>query len=397
MSCPLARASLNDLTRALLPQFPRGSFSDLKRTLDRALNKPVDRAPDGSPPYESISRAEASHFIKEAQADFRLGKLDQPRVVIMGVLQQWFFAGRTSWEYFPAQPKFPAPATRFADGDTITSLVSEDLQCPPLLERLRFGSVDTPESKPSEKLSRMTLEVAAKLSEAHRLPSEWLPQLLPLVRFRIQYVGELAALVMKDFGEWLTAQGGHFWASNSYSFSDVYYDEKNQPLANKYYGLWEAYDKFLRRLVTLHAPAIFIPRYFQERLPQLMREQGALMHQSWSQRYAEMFKEAQEALKISTDALNFLSPATMVKPHEVFDLPAGQSLAHRWQTEVDRMGAGDDWTAALIFLGLGYYYPKYRNQHGEIYKSVHLGALTNRVGLWSDPVFLTMNRGPSLE
>lgn len=395
MSCPLPRVSLNDLTAALLPQFPRGSFSDLKRYLDLTLNKPVDRTTDGSRPYESISRAEASHFIKEVQADARLKTLEPQRAIVMGVLQQWFFSGRASWEFFQPQPKFPAPATRFADGDTITSMVSEEAQCPALLERLRFGSVDTPESKHSEKLSRVTFEVTSKLLENHRLPSEWLPRLTPLVQFRIQYLGELSALVMKDFGEWLAAQGGQFWASNSYSFADTYYDENNQPLSNKYYGLWEAYDKFLRRLVTLHAPATFIPRYFQERLPELMRSQGALMHQEWSQRYAEMFKERSAEWRGSTDALNFLSPATMAKPHEVFGLEAGQALAYRWQTEVDRMGGGDDWTAALIFLGLAYYYPKYRNQHGEIYKSVHLGALTNRIGLWSDPVFLTMNRGPS--
>lgn len=394
MSCPIPRVSLNDLTRALLPQFPRGSFSDLKRYLDLSLNKPVDRTADGSRPYESISRAEASHFIKEAQADARLNALDAKRAVIMSTLQQWFFSGRTSWEFFQSQPKFPAPATRFADGDTITSLVSEEAQCPPLQERLRFGSVDTPESKHSEKLSRIAFEVTTKLVETHRLPAEWLPQLLPLVQFRIQYLGELSALVMKDFGEWLAAQGGQFWASNSYSFSEVYYDESNQPLPNKYYGLWEAYDKFLRRLVTLHAPAIFIPRYFQERLPALMQQAGGLMHQEWSRRYAEMFREAQGQLKISTDALQFLSPATMVKPHEVFDLSAAQALAHRWQNEADRMGAGDDWTAALIFLGLAYYYPKYRNQYGEIYKSLHLGARSNQIGLWRDPVFEVMNRGP---
>lgn len=365
MSCPASRVSLDSLAQTLAPYFPSVSHPALRSTLRHQLNSPYDKTPDGSNPYESVSRAEASWYVLEAQADLRQGGIQPERQTIMTVLQQMFFQGRADWSFPPDQTKYPTQISKCADGDTCTAVIQEDFQCPPLPEVLRFSAVDTPESFHTAKLNRVRDEVLQKLS----LP----PALAPLIQFRIQYAGKIASFIMKDFPVWLQSQGMHFAVGNSYVFTE-----------NKYQGLWQAYGTYLRRVVSLHAPPQAVARYFQERLPVLMATVGQAFYQEAVVEYTELFQK-------TATKLSFLAPQTLPNPATIYTPQVGIWLARGWQEEVMPTGYGDDWTAALIFMGVAYYYPKYKNQHGGTYSTIQSNSQARGIGLWQDLIFRVMD------
>lgn len=366
MACPIPRVSLDVLTRTLLPYFPNISYPQLRSALRNQLNSIYDKPADGSNSYESVSRAEASWYVLEAQADLKQGGIPSERLTIMTMLQQMFFQGRPSWQPSQSEPKYPTQITACADGDTCRALIQEDLQCPPLPEALRYSAVDTPESLPSQKLNYVVKEVAKKLAAVYSLPPQALEPLAPLVKFRIQYAGKIASFIMKDFEAWLQSQGGHFAVSNSYVH-----------VGSKYLGLWQAYDTYMRRVITLHATPEAIRRYFQVRLPVLMGTVGQAFYQEALPKYTGLFQS-------SPIAFSFLAPQTLLNPVLVYTPQVGAALAATWQ--------GDDWTAALIFMGVAYYYAKYNNQHGAAYGAIQARTQEANIGLWQDLVFRVMDR-----
>lgn len=372
MTCPVPRVSVDFLARSLAPHFPNVPKRELYQVLRNQLNSPYDKTPDGSSSYESISRAEASWYVLEAQADLRHGGIQSERLAIMTALQQMFFQGRPSWQPLPNETKYPTQISECADGDTCRAVIQEDSQCSPLPEILRFSAVDTPESFHTAKLNSVRDEVLQKLS----LP----PALAPLIQFRIQYAGKIASFVMKDFPAWLQSQGISFAVGNSYVFTE-----------NKYQGLWQAYGTYLRRVVSLHAPPQAIARYFQERLPVLMATVSQTFYQEALQKYIALFQEMLAQGNIPKESLPYLAPQTLVNPALVYTPQLGSLFAARWQNEIGPTGYGDDWTAALIFLGVGYYYPKYKNQHGEIYGQIQGRSQATASGLWQDPIFRVMD------
>lgn len=384
-ACPSARIAVGDFARLLKEQFPNLNERRLKGFVRRELNSRYDRGPSGESSYDSISRAEASWFVLETEAAKQWGKADPFRLGVSWRLQQFFFQGRNDWHLPPAPRKFPARITDCADGDTCRAVIQETNDCRPLMEILRFSAVDTPESFPSEKLERVTSEVLLKLQSAFPFPDSWTEQLRPLVRFRVQYLGDIAKLIMKDFQSWLQVEGGSFAVGNSYDFS-----------GGKYHGLWQGYGNFLRRIVSLHATPEMIPIYFRTRLPKLMATTGAAFYKESRFAYREALKQAAEKLGADESALYFLGDQTLLNPASIFSAEQGSQLSARWGMEVMPTAYADDWTGALVFLGIAYYYPKYNNQHGETYARIHLGAQANRVGLWQDPIFQLMNPGPSL-
>ncbi len=240
-------------------------------------------------------------------------------------------------------------------------------------EILRYSAVDTPESWPSQKLNRVVGEVSQKLASDYGIPPHAMEALLPLVRFRIQYAGKIAGFIMKDFEVWLQSQGGNFAVSNSYV---------NVP--SKYQGLWQAYDTYMRRVTTLHAPPEAISQYFQARLPALMADVGQPFYQEAQAKYAELFQT-------SPVKFPFLAPQTLINPALVFTPAVGALLAARWQSEAASTDYGDDWTAAMIFMGAAYYYAKYNNQHGEAYSRFQTSSQASGVGLWQDLIFRVMD------
>src|SRR3989338_1303224 len=93
-TCPGPRISVDQFTRTLAPYFPNLPYSQLRQTVRTQLNSPYDKPPDHSNPWESVSRAEASWFVLETEADQRIGTIAPERRTITTLLQQLFFQGR---------------------------------------------------------------------------------------------------------------------------------------------------------------------------------------------------------------------------------------------------------------------------------------------------------------
>lgn len=363
--CPAPRVSLDQLTQTVALYFPNRSPHDLRRALSQQLNNPYDKPADGSNSYETISRAEAGSYIVEAQAHWReQGGLSPWDQTLMTTLQQIFFQGRTDWQMQNPEPLYPATITECADGDTCKAAVYEDLQCEPLTGGLRFSAVDTPESFVSDKLYRVRNQVTAKmgLSEAFQ----------PLIQFRIRYLGKIASLVMKDFEAWLQGNGGHFAVSNSYIFF-------GDP---KYQGLLQPYDKYGRRIVTLHANPDAIAEYLATRLPILMRTKGKALYEETAAGYRDLLS--------GINVPDFLGPQTLMNPALLFTPERGAMMADFWRSQMIPAGLGDDWIAAMILAGVAYYYPKYKNQSGDAYFNIQHYSQAGALGMWPDPVFQAM-------
>ncbi|MDO8494336.1 MAG: hypothetical protein Q7S68_03265 [Deltaproteobacteria bacterium] len=378
MVCPVDRIGLSSLAQTVAVYFPNISERDLVGRLGQQLNAPYDKTTDGSNPYASISRGEAGGFILEAQSHWRAqGGLTPWDQTVMTALQQMFFQGRVDWQMQNPEPKVPATIPECADGDTCKAVIQEAPSCSPLAETLRFSAVDTPESFVSSKLYRVRDEVAVKLSAQTGVP---VSVLAPLVESWIRFEGKIAALLMKDFPVWLQNQGMNFAVSNSY----IFFEEGPKR------GLLQPYDKYLRRLVTLHAPPHAIARYFAERLPQLMATQGKALRESVLANYSALFAETVRTNQLRPEQLEFLSPARLPDPAQSFTPQQGQAMAAAWSNQIVPTGYGDDFTAAIVFAGVGYYYAKYRNQHGAAYLNIQQLSQTMRNGLWSDLLFQLM-------
>ncbi len=89
-----------------------------------------------------------------------------------------------------------------------------------------------------------------------------------------------------------------------------------------------------------------------------------------------------------------LSPETLPKPWEIFTPEKCKQLSEEWVAFTNQGPAyKNDVQAMLVFLGLAYAYPKYRNQFMDEYLKAEISTqryINRPHGLWEDPIFRLM-------
>ncbi|HLD44246.1 MAG TPA: hypothetical protein VJC18_02325, partial [bacterium] len=115
-----------------------------------------------------------------------------------GVLMEKFFPGFTTFTrtvdvVHPVQVQIKDEA----DGDTTKIWVEGYGNV-----SVRHDGIDTPESNPSEKLSKVVNYIFAYLQEEHAIPDSDMTAAKAVIQARVVYLGKLAGLVNKAFMGW---------------------------------------------------------------------------------------------------------------------------------------------------------------------------------------------------
>lgn len=107
------------------------------------------------------------------------------------------------------------------------------------------------------------------------------------------------------------------------------------------------------------------------------------------------------------EAWQMLSPETLPNPQEIFSKERCKLMAETWRNFIkDHPDYKDDVQLMLVLLGLGYAYPKYRNEHLPVYAEAEQIAIKNGFGFWQgrtvgdemlagEPIFLLMRPDPN--
>lgn len=262
---------------------------------------------------------------------------------------------------------------------------------------MRFVGYDTPEVGGPKLLGQLNERVPQFLSQnGGPLQSDSEAKIFTsALSLHLQYEGNLSRILWQDLVPWITSHGGRFEVASSYASGND---------AGAACGMLELVDNFGRwlGLPQVSDPGL-LDRYMQERLPQLMAEQGVALH-SQAQMQAKAIPGFDALLtKLRTrgdkgkQAADLLDPALWIRPDVAYSAAKTREQLKSWQQLTGSLRSqpatsayARDMAAFTIHLGLAYHYNKYRTQRSPYYDVIESNSRQSKVGLWQESLFQYM-------
>lgn len=262
---------------------------------------------------------------------------------------------------------------------------------------MRFVGYDTPEVGGPKLLGQLQDKVPLFLAQnGGPLQSDSETKTFrDALSLHLQYEGNLSRILWQDMVPWIISHGGRFEMAASYASGND---------TGAACGMLELVDTYGRWLgLPQVSDPVLLDRYLQERLPQLMAEQGAALRiQMQSQAktvpgLAALLADLRKRGDRGKQAADLIDPTLWIRPDVVYSSAAVQSQLKSWQalsanarTQPTLSGYARDMAAFTIHLGLAYHYTKYRTQRSPYYDAVELMARKRNSGLWQESLFQFM-------
>jgi len=279
----------------------------------------------------------------------------------------------------------------FADGDT--AKVSRFIQAKGediILQKaigVRNDGIDTPESNPSSKLTRVVNGIAGYLSDKFHVYGYGKDVISELVKARTIYLGKLAGAFSLGFA---AAFPDSIFLAPAYALAAV-----GKPLLCNKLDMWDKYGRLIARVMAsddLDEPDK-LGEFIKKDLPTIMEDARA----DYYKPYMEQIKKHETLLdKWRSNArtaglANMLGAKNVTDPVEAFSASAVQYMSGKWANFVgEHSGAANDMQSMLVFLGLAYTYTKYRGAKTDIDAAAEEIAIKEGFGPASDPFYHLM-------
>lgn len=262
---------------------------------------------------------------------------------------------------------------------------------------MRFVGYDTPEVGGPKLLGQLKEKVPLFMSQngGPLQSNSEAKTFSDALSLHLQYEGNLSRILWQDLVPWIINHGGRFEVASSYASGND---------AGAACGMLELVDTYGRwlGLPQVSDPSL-LDRYMQERLPQLMADQGMTLYsQAQSQANAipglnALLVELRKRGDKGKQAADLIDPALRIHPDVAYSPAATREQLKSWQQLTGSLrnqqatsGYARDMSAFTIHLGLAYHYNKYRTQRSPFYDVIESASRQRGVGLWQESLFQYM-------
>ncbi|MBI2092756.1 MAG: hypothetical protein HYY43_06450 [Deltaproteobacteria bacterium] len=385
-----------------------------------------------------IKKSGYGHFLPEASVDYN----------VFTAIQRKFYGGSAFDGVHAIFEPLSIKLDRCADGDTCVAMnVYLNGQWAPVKVKFRLDGIDTPESyrginakletfknyiwllwkneygfgENSSAILQLKDEILQANGNENKLKTIWgkiataqnnMDKLLTrMIEDKIVYEGLIAGAATKGLAEWAAKNNIPFRLEPSFNMAS------SDPAICNTVEFTDTYDRFLGVLKIGASPTNedMLAGFIENNLSDVMKNKGAeyyaffaenkapLENEDWAKTPPTAFTNGGKSLLNDLRTTEWgqkirqsISPQTLPKPWELFSKEKCVELAKEWRGLVEKNPEyKNDVQAMLIFLGLGYPYPKYLNQHGEEYMKIGESAMKNGNGSYGDVVFDLMQPNPN--
>ena len=363
-----------------------------------------------------IDHYEAYEFAKKLGFDNFDSSKNTPLVSdVFKTLQNRFFDGSAFHESRATLKPFVVTLSRCADGDTCT--VEGPKVCMNGRWRsitFRFSSVDTPESISGNgnwknpKTEKFKDYIWRYWKSTSGISNQQKSITKHLIHDRIVYSGLMASAAMKGLRAWMFAKEIPFTADPTFNHA---------PSNPNECGTLETVDTYGRLIARIRAGR---PDEKRNLLADFIcNELPGIMTSGSGHQYYQLFRngtytgnekdpytniaahtnEGKRALadmaKMHPELYRSVATETLKDPSKMFSRENCKILAKEWITfSSSHPEYKNDVAAMLVFLGLGYAYPKYKDNHTDKYLALEDMSMKRRFGMNNDNIFDLMRPHP---
>jgi len=378
----------------------------------------------------AINYLEATHYIKSLKFGHTIppeGKELYERTYT--AIIQAFYGGSPLDSVRSTIKPFEIWFDKFEDGDT--GLVKVCVGGTLVEIFVRFSGIDTPESIPvfddwvtgekmdNPKIVKFNNFIWKYWKSQSQLPDSYdkhKDSIQAMAKDRMLYTGLMSGVAAKGLQKWVQEEKGlPFTVDNAFNRAST-----DMALCDKIEGIGN-YGRLIGQLKAgkIDENKNLLADFIENALPEIMSKgEGPGWHNYFSSGTAsdllkndkdwdEVWKNyeigattkdgrtvLEELQKDSTDneeiaqILSAIDPQSLMKPSEMFSRERCKEMAGEWiKFSAKFPEYKNDVQAMLIFLGLGYAYPKYRNNNIPAYMAAEKISIEKKFGLSGDPVF----------
>lgn len=289
----------------------------------------------------------------------------------------------------------------FTDGDTakVAAFIDYEGVRHDYSVNIRMDGIDTLESNPSMKLTKMIDYMTNYLMDEHFIDQSDRSELRALCEARIVYLGKLAGSVTKGFGYWVAERD--IGASLAFAYTRV---SSTADMCDTF-DYCDDYGRIIGRILAgrPNQGEDLLAGFVESALPGYMRNAREMYYDSYLAKLNLHSTFIERMRSEHSELYKLFDPSSALDPSVIFSEEESRQLALLWKdfTGIDGR-AINDLNCLEVFLGVAPVYQKYRGHVTALYLSAQRYALgfgdcAGRFsGLVNDPIYRLQIPDPDL-